>query len=89
MKQFIAKFGGHVSAVAVPLLVIGGLLLVLGIWSPQTGQELAGEEVWTCSMHPQVRLPKPGRCPICGMTLVRVSQLASEQKRMEQQAGLV
>lgn len=27
-------------------------------------------QVWTCSMHPQVRLPKPGKCPICSMPLV-------------------
>lgn len=26
--------------------------------------------VYTCSMHPQVRLPKPGKCPICQMSLV-------------------
>ena len=26
--------------------------------------------VWTCSMHPQIRLPKPGHGPICGMQLV-------------------
>ncbi|KKM13481.1 hypothetical protein LCGC14_1715810 [marine sediment metagenome] len=25
---------------------------------------------WTCSMHPQVKMPKPGKCPICGMELV-------------------
>ncbi|MGD9856580.1 MAG: heavy metal-binding domain-containing protein [Planctomycetaceae bacterium] len=24
-------------------------------------------------MHPQVRLPQPGACPICGMALVPVS----------------
>ncbi|MDA3877613.1 MAG: efflux RND transporter periplasmic adaptor subunit [Halothiobacillus sp.] len=33
----------------------------------------AGEkkaELWTCSMHPQIHLPKPGKCPICGMTLI-------------------
>jgi len=29
-----------------------------------------GEEVWTCSMHPQIRKPKPGKCPICGMELI-------------------
>ena len=25
---------------------------------------------WTCSMHPQIRQPVPGDCPICGMDLV-------------------
>ena len=30
-------------------------------------------EVWTCSMHPQVRLPKPGTCPICSMPLIKAS----------------
>jgi len=29
-------------------------------------------EYWTCSMHPQIRQPKPGQCPICGMELVPV-----------------
>ena len=27
-------------------------------------------EVWTCSMHPQIKLPKPGKCPICFMDLI-------------------
>jgi len=27
-------------------------------------------EVWTCSMHPQIRQPKPGKCPICLMDLI-------------------
>lgn len=26
--------------------------------------------IWTCSMHPQIRLPKPGKCPICFMDLI-------------------
>lgn len=32
-----------------------------------TGQEAVE---WTCVMHPWIRLPKPGKCPICGMDLV-------------------
>ncbi len=27
---------------------------------------------WTCSMHPQIRMPNPGKCPICGMDLIPV-----------------
>ncbi len=30
----------------------------------------AVEEIWTCSMHPQVRNPGPGLCPLCGMDLI-------------------
>ena len=29
-----------------------------------------GDETWTCSMHPQIRQPNPGLCPICEMDLI-------------------
>lgn len=39
--------------------------------SPHSHEGAGGEEtVWTCSMHPQVRQPEPGQCPICGMDLI-------------------
>lgn len=38
--------------------------------SPATTHARA--EVWTCSMHPQVREDHPGPCPLCGMDLVKV-----------------
>ncbi len=27
-------------------------------------------QIWTCSMHPQIRQPEAGDCPICGMDLI-------------------
>lgn len=30
----------------------------------------ASKQVYTCSMHPQVRLDQPGNCPICEMPLI-------------------
>ena len=27
-------------------------------------------QVWTCSMHPNIKLPEPVPCPICGMDLI-------------------
>ncbi|MDR1673171.1 MAG: efflux RND transporter periplasmic adaptor subunit [Bacteroidales bacterium] len=30
----------------------------------------AGTQVWTCSMHPQIRRDKPGKCPLCAMDLI-------------------
>ncbi|NEW78597.1 MAG: efflux RND transporter periplasmic adaptor subunit, partial [Gelidibacter sp.] len=35
-------------------------------------------EIWTCSMHPQIRMDKPGKCPICGMDLILLNQNTSE-----------
>lgn len=26
--------------------------------------------IWTCSMHPQIRMEEPGDCPLCGMDLI-------------------
>jgi membrane fusion protein, copper/silver efflux system len=38
------------------------------------GEDGSGDGVeWTCSMHPQVRQPGPGNCPICGMSLIPVA----------------
>lgn len=33
----------------------------------------AKETIWTCSMHPQIRMDKPGLCPICAMDLIPLS----------------
>ena len=30
--------------------------------------------VWTCSMDPQVKKPQAGKCPICGMDLIKVAK---------------
>ncbi|HAC14880.1 MAG TPA: hypothetical protein DCE78_02895 [Bacteroidetes bacterium] len=30
-------------------------------------------EIWTCSMHPQIRQNGPGQCPLCGMDLTPVN----------------
>jgi len=41
----------------------------------KTGSHVHGHQgdeksVWTCSMHPQIRMEQPGSCPICGMDLI-------------------
>ncbi|WMX13779.1 efflux RND transporter periplasmic adaptor subunit [Aureispira sp. CCB-E] len=36
------------------------------------------EEIWTCSMHPQIRQNEPGDCPICGMDLIPISEDANQ-----------
>lgn len=70
------------------LYLFGGLLFALGIsigWliSPSTPEtvkvehnheaEALADQLWTCSMHPQIKLNEPGDCPICGMDLIPVA----------------
>jgi len=49
----------------------GGLAEGPGIDALCPAPELG--DVWTCSMHPQVRALQPGTCPICGMDLIEAS----------------
>jgi WD40 repeat protein len=45
-----------------------------------TSSSPPADHVWTCPMHPQVKVPKPGKCPICAMDLVvRPPRSAAEQ----------
>ncbi len=34
--------------------------------------------IWTCSMHPQIKMDKPGQCPICGMDLIPLKKSNAE-----------
>jgi Cu(I)/Ag(I) efflux system membrane fusion protein len=43
-------------------------------------QETGKIEMWTCSMHPQIKQPNPGKCPICGMDLVPVKKSDSDEQ---------
>ncbi len=36
--------------------------------------------VWTCSMHPQIKLPKEGKCPICFMDLIPLESDSEEDE---------
>jgi Cu(I)/Ag(I) efflux system membrane fusion protein len=71
MKKNIIYIG-----VAVVLGLLAGYL-IFGTSSEGTTQdehdhsdEIASNQMWTCSMHPQIMQPEPGDCPICGMDLI-------------------
>jgi Cu(I)/Ag(I) efflux system membrane fusion protein len=63
-------------ALTAALSLLAGLLVGRGCSHPSHEESAGGiqtaakEEIWTCSMHPQIRQPKPGKCPICGMDLI-------------------
>ncbi|MBN2037439.1 MAG: efflux RND transporter periplasmic adaptor subunit [Chitinispirillaceae bacterium] len=37
------------------------------------------KSIWTCSMHPQIRMDHPGKCPICAMDLVPLDQTGNDE----------
>jgi len=63
-----------------------GLVLIVGLFlgwlifkSDSTkehdhSQQEGAETTYTCSMHPQIRQNEPGKCPLCGMDLIPVTQ---------------
>lgn len=50
-------------------------------------QERKTKEIYTCVMHPQVQQDKPGKCPICGMTLVKKTIPVNTEVPQQQPAG--
>jgi Cu(I)/Ag(I) efflux system membrane fusion protein len=73
-----------------PTLVFGaGVLIIVALgvaqrigWLTGGGGETtaasADDQVFTCAMHPQIRQPNAGRCPICGMALVPATTAATD-----------
>ena len=78
----ISPFG-----VGSPALKYGALILLLLI-SMSCGEpnshDHTGEAAatYTCPMHPHVVQNKPGSCPVCGMDLVRVTQMDRESDEL-------
>jgi len=65
--------------IAVGILILG--ILIGNIFSGNNKETIQKEgehdyvqdpitKEWTCSMHPQIKMEKPGNCPICGMDLI-------------------
>ncbi|MFT6865970.1 MAG: Cu(I)/Ag(I) efflux system membrane fusion protein [Cyclobacteriaceae bacterium] len=40
--------------------------------------ESNNQQIFTCSMHPQIRMNEPGQCPICGMDLIPLESSDSD-----------
>jgi len=62
-------------------VVLVGVVAALFFSRPSGGDgnnaSEASGQIWTCSMHPQIRMPKPGKCPICSMPLIPVKGTSS------------
>ncbi len=70
------------------------ILIILTTFSFAQAQDMKGmdmtkketkqpQETYTCSMHPEIHLSKPGNCPKCGMKLIKEKQKKEPQKKMD------
>ena len=50
---------------------------------PEPAQAMPEGTIYTCPMHPEIRQPEPGNCPICGMTLEPVMPSLEEEENPE------
>lgn len=63
----------YISLAAIIGLLVGYLIFGERSDNDHNHSNVADlNEIWTCSMHPQVMKNEPGECPICGMFLTPV-----------------
>ncbi len=55
---------------------------------PPNTEQLAKDEMYTCTMHNEVMSNHPGECPKCGMKLVK-QKMTSEQEKMMKEGTYV
>jgi Cu(I)/Ag(I) efflux system membrane fusion protein len=89
MNEFVTKYLNIIKPIASNTWVKTAFILILGIMLgsflfstgstgiSSTHEDHSDETIWTCSMHPQVKLDEPGQCPICFMDLIPLEATSS------------
>jgi Cu(I)/Ag(I) efflux system membrane fusion protein len=76
MESSEKKLWFHSTAVKIALIAIIAFAagyFFKSLLPPSEADAEEEQQWWTCSMDPQIRQPKPGKCPICFMDLIPVS----------------
>jgi len=85
MKKFNVFNAFSNKYIKYSLILIGGILIGWLLFhsarksetSLTQPTETVKNTIWTCVMHPQIQMPQPGKCPVCGMELIPLSQSSS------------
>jgi membrane fusion protein, copper/silver efflux system len=79
-QQLFTWFGGKDRAAPSPKSSAPGSSANADGMAATSGTPAAAEiDHYTCSMHPSVKQQSPGKCPICGMTLIPVTKQQQAQ----------
>lgn len=74
LNGLFSKHPALIVVVALVFVSVGAFLYFGNTTDEQGASSVSkGGEVWTCSMHPQVRMSTPGSCPICSMRLIQAT----------------
>lgn len=80
MKKIFSNLYFRYGLMLFTGLSLGWLLFHNGTHTPEAVHEHGDTEhaeTWTCSMHPQIKMDQPGKCPICAMDLIPLSQMSN------------
>ncbi len=82
MKNIFSNISIRYSLLLISGIFVGWLLFhnkqtVVSSQQSAIEKQSTKNEIWTCAMHPQIRLNHPGKCPICGMELIPLNLSAA------------
>ncbi len=85
MRTYVKTKWVLITGVLLIGLAAGYFISRTGSGAPPATQFASGSspQVWTCAMHPQIRQPEPGKCPICGMDLIPVTVHEEHSEKAE------
>ncbi len=92
IKEFISKIASRENrwifiSVLIAGIILGSFFSSSNNNNPKSSKDKKSahaihdhnkDQIWTCSMHPQIRSNEPGKCPICGMDLIPVNSSKEE-----------
>lgn len=69
------------------LIIAAGLFWAYLTFIQTNNSTNENKEVYTCPMHPQIIQDRPGQCPICGMDLVKKSEIDKDEHSSHDLSG--
>lgn len=76
MNRFLELIKNNYKIILVSILAfyLGGLILGPSDHDTSNATDSTTPTSWTCSMHPSIKLPEKGQCPICFMDLIPLKE---------------